>query len=49
MASLTIEQFITLCDFDGNIYIQKSGDDYIKALSKVFLLKNKNDSHEVNP
>ena len=43
MASLTNEELIQLCDFDGSKYIQKSGDDYIVALSRVFSLVNRND------
>lgn len=41
--SLTLEQFISLCDEVNGTYIQKSGDDYLKALSKIFPLNNKND------
>lgn len=41
--SLTLEQFVSLCDEVDGIYIQKSGDDYLKALSKIFPLNNKND------
>lgn len=43
MASLTKEELIQLCDFDGEKYIQKSGDEYILALSQLFSLTNKND------
>ena len=31
MASITNEELMQLCDFDGEKYIQKSGDDYISA------------------
>ncbi len=41
--ALTETEIISLCDFDGKKYIQKSGDDYILALSKLFSLENQND------
>ena len=41
--SLSLEQFISLCDEINGGYIQKSGDDYLNALSKIFPLNNKND------
>ena len=42
--SLKLEEYLSLCDFDGSKYVQKSGDDYIRALSKIFPLNNKNDN-----
>ena len=41
--SLTLEQFISLCDKINGVYIQKSGECYLKALSNIFPLNNKND------
>lgn len=41
--SLSLEQFISLCDYQNGAYIQKSGDNYLQALSKIFQLNNKND------
>lgn len=41
--SLALNQFISLCDEINGVYIQKSGDDYLNALSKIFPLNNKND------
>lgn len=41
--SLTIDQYISLCDPDGLDYVSKQGQDYINALSKLFPLNNKND------
>lgn len=41
--SLTLEQFISLCDDINGVYIQKSGEDYLNALSHIFPLNNKND------
>ena len=43
MASLTNDEIMQLCDFDGEKYIQKSGEAYISALSQVFSLVNRND------
>ena len=43
MASLTNEEIIQLCDFDGEKYVQKSGEQYISALSSIFSLINRND------
>ncbi len=40
---LSSDQFISLCDEIGGVYIQKSGVDYLEALSKIFSLDNKND------
>lgn len=42
--SLTVEQYKSLCDFDGNKYVSKKGQSYIDALSKLFPLNNKNDT-----
>lgn len=39
----TIEELITLCNFDGENYVQKSGDEYVSALSRLFSLDNRND------
>ena len=41
--SLSLEQFISLCDDINGVYIQKSGKDYLNALSHIFPLNNKND------
>lgn len=41
--TLTLEELLTLCDFDGKLYIQKKGADYLDALSRVFSLNNRND------
>lgn len=43
MASITNEELIKLCNFDGKKYVQKSGNEYISALSQVFSLVNQND------
>ncbi len=40
---LDIETLKTLCNYDGEKYIQKSGTDYINALGQVFPLSNNND------
>lgn len=40
---LNIETLKTLCNYDGEKYIQKSGTDYINALGQVFPLSNNND------
>lgn len=41
--SLSIEQFMSLCDEINGSYIQKSGKDYLNALQKIYPLNNKND------
>ena len=41
--SLDFEILKILCEFDGEKYIQKYGDEYIKSLGKVFQLNNIND------
>ncbi|RAX53849.1 hypothetical protein CCY99_05565 [Helicobacter sp. 16-1353] len=41
--SLNLEQLKSLCDYKNGIYIQKSGNEYIESLSKVFAINNKND------
>ena len=41
--SLTLDQYISLCDFNGSEYVSKSGQDYIDALSNIFSLNNAND------
>jgi len=41
--SLTIEQYISLCDFNGTEYESKKGKDYINALSNIFPINNIND------
>lgn len=41
--SLDLAQLQSLCDFDGEKYISKSGQAYVDALSAVFNLINKND------
>lgn len=41
--SLNIETLKQLCDFDGNKYTQKYGNDYVEALGNVFQLNNIND------
>ena len=41
--TLTLEELLTLCDFDGKLYIQKKGADYLDALSRLFSLNNRND------
>ena len=41
--SLTLEQFKSLCDYDGQKYISKKGINYIQALSELFWLNNVND------
>ncbi len=40
---LSLNELKSLCDFKNGIYISKSGNDYINALSKLFSLTNKND------
>ena len=42
--SVDIDNLKTLCDKKGNEYIQKSGKEYISALSKLFSLNNANDN-----
>lgn len=41
--SLDFETLKMLCNFDGEKYIQKYGDDYIDSLGNVFQLNNTND------
>ncbi len=41
--SMPIENFKKLCDFNGTVYESKKGNEYIKALSKIFELNNTND------
>lgn len=41
--SITLDELKSFCDYKDGIYVSKSGDDYINALSAVFNLKNKND------
>ena len=40
---LSLDELKTLCNFEKGEYISKSGDKYVKALEKLFTLKNKND------
>lgn len=40
---LLLRDLQTLCDYENGVYTSKSGDEYIEALSKLFVLKNKND------
>ena len=44
MPALTSEQLLTLCDYKNGKYVQKSGQEYIVALARVFSLDNKNDN-----
>lgn len=41
--SVDINLLKQLCDFDGEIYTSKVGEDYISSLSNVFHLDNTND------
>lgn len=41
--SLNLMQLKSLCDFDGEKYISKKGQQYVDALSSVFNLINRND------
>jgi len=41
--SLNISELKKLCDFDGEKYVSKSGNEYIKALGEIYKLDNKND------
>lgn len=40
---LTLDELKIFCDYDGEKYVSKSGNEYIKALGEVFSLINKND------
>nr|WP_321431409.1 hypothetical protein [uncultured Campylobacter sp.] len=40
---LSLDELKTLCNFKKGEYVSKSGDKYVKALEKLFTLKNKND------
>lgn len=40
---LSLDKLKTLCNFEKGEYVSKSGDKYVKALEKLFTLKNKND------
>ena len=42
--NIDIEILKQLCDFNGEVYISKKGDDYILSLGKVFPLDNINDN-----
>lgn len=42
--SLDLEILKMLCEYDGEKYIQKSGDEYLSSLGKVFPLNNTNDN-----
>ena len=42
--SLDLEILKMLCEYDGEKYIQKSGDEYLLSLGEVFPLNNTNDN-----
>lgn len=42
--NIDIELLKELCDFNGEVYISKKGDDYILSLGKIFPLDNINDN-----
>lgn len=42
--SIDIEILKQLCDFDGELFISKVGNDYIQSLGNVFQLDNINDN-----
>lgn len=42
--NIDIEILKQLCDFNGEVYMSKVGDDYILSLGKVFPLDNINDN-----
>lgn len=42
--SLDLEILKMLCEYDGEKYVQKSGDEYLSSLGEVFPLNNTNDN-----